>query len=107
MRKSLRKASSLVLSIVAISSGIAYLPRARAQDELNAALVESANKLNERAPRMVDEVTRLDKATQLSARLRCAECGGPVHSVKPWRVENVLGKPREAFLFHGFALSSF
>ena len=25
--------------------------------------------------------------------LRCAECGGPVHSVKPWRVEEVLGKP--------------
>jgi hypothetical protein len=23
---------------------------------------------------------------QLSARLRCFECGGPVHSVKPWRV---------------------
>jgi hypothetical protein len=22
---------------------------------------------------------------QLSARLRCAECSGPVHSVKPWR----------------------
>jgi hypothetical protein len=22
---------------------------------------------------------------QLSARLRCAECGGPLHSVKPWR----------------------
>src|SRR5262245_31112875 len=21
---------------------------------------------------------------QLSARLRCAECGGPLHSVKPW-----------------------
>ena len=26
---------------------------------------------------------------QLSARLRCAD--GPVHSVKPWRLENVLG----------------
>ena len=30
---------------------------------------------------------------QLSARLRCAECGGPLHSVKPWRLEDVLGKP--------------
>ena len=31
---------------------------------------------------------------QLSARLRCAECGGPLHSVKPWRMEDVLGKPQ-------------
>ena len=30
---------------------------------------------------------------QVSARLRCFECGGPVHSVEPWRVEDVLGKP--------------
>ena len=30
---------------------------------------------------------------QLSARLRCAECGAQVHSVKPWRLEDVLGKP--------------
>ena len=30
---------------------------------------------------------------QLSSRLRCAECGGQLHSVKPWRVEDVLGKP--------------
>jgi hypothetical protein len=30
---------------------------------------------------------------QLSARLRCFECGGPVHSVKPWRLEDILGKP--------------
>jgi hypothetical protein len=30
---------------------------------------------------------------QLSARMRCAECGGPLHSVKPWRVEDVIGKP--------------
>jgi hypothetical protein len=27
---------------------------------------------------------------QLSARLRCAECGGRLHSVKPWRLEDVL-----------------
>ena len=30
---------------------------------------------------------------QLSTRLRCAECGGQLHSVKPWRLEDVLGKP--------------
>ena len=30
---------------------------------------------------------------QLSARLRCAKCGGQLNSVKPWRVEEVLGKP--------------
>ena len=30
---------------------------------------------------------------QLSARLRCAECGGQLHSVKPWRLEDVIGKP--------------
>ena len=28
-----------------------------------------------------------------SRRLRCAECGGPLHSVKPWRQADVLGKP--------------
>ena len=27
---------------------------------------------------------------QLSARLRRAKCGGQVHSVKPWRLEDVL-----------------
>src|SRR5262245_16063421 len=31
---------------------------------------------------------------QLSARLGCAECDGQVHSVKPWRLEDVLGKPQ-------------
>ena len=25
--------------------------------------------------------------------LRRAECGGPVHSVKPWQMEGMLGKP--------------
>jgi hypothetical protein len=30
---------------------------------------------------------------QLSERLRCAECGGQLHSVKPWRMGDVLGKP--------------
>jgi hypothetical protein len=28
---------------------------------------------------------------QLSERLRCAECGGPLHSVKPWRQADVMG----------------
>lgn len=27
------------------------------------------------------------------AAFSCAECGGPPHSVKPWRLEDVLGKP--------------
>ena len=31
--------------------------------------------------------------TQLSERLRCAESGGRVHSVTPWRMADVLGKP--------------
>jgi hypothetical protein len=30
---------------------------------------------------------------KISARLRCAECGGQVQSVKPWRLGDVLGKP--------------
>ena len=30
---------------------------------------------------------------QPSERLRWAECGGPLHSVKPWRIEDVVGKP--------------
>jgi hypothetical protein len=25
--------------------------------------------------------------------LRCAECSGQLHSVTPWRVEDLLGKP--------------
>ena len=39
--------------------------------------------------------SRLDGThiAQLSERLRCADCGGPLHSVKPWRMEDVLGKP--------------
>ena len=28
---------------------------------------------------------------QLSERLRCAECGGQLQSVKPWRMEDVIG----------------
>jgi hypothetical protein len=30
---------------------------------------------------------------QLSKRLRCPECGGQLQSVKPWRMEDMLGKP--------------
>jgi hypothetical protein len=30
---------------------------------------------------------------QLSARLRCAECGGPLLSVKPWRQTDAAGRP--------------
>ncbi len=30
----------------------------------------------------------------LARRLRCAECGGPLQSVKPWRQADVLGKPQ-------------
>jgi hypothetical protein len=30
---------------------------------------------------------------QFSERLRCAECGSQLLSVKPWRMEDVLGKP--------------
>jgi hypothetical protein len=35
---------------------------------------------------------------QLSSRLRCAECGGAVHSVKPWRVDHFIGKPRAGLI---------
>ena len=31
---------------------------------------------------------------QLSKRLRCGECGGPLQSVKPWRQPDVLPKPQ-------------
>ncbi len=31
---------------------------------------------------------------QLARRLRCAKCGGPLVSVKPWRQADVLGKPQ-------------
>jgi phage FluMu protein Com len=30
---------------------------------------------------------------QLSERLRCADCGSQLHSVKPRRMEDLLGKP--------------
>jgi hypothetical protein len=31
---------------------------------------------------------------QLSERLRCADCGGQLHSVRPWRQADMLGKPQ-------------
>jgi hypothetical protein len=30
----------------------------------------------------------------LARRLRCAECGGPLLSIKPWCQADVLGKPQ-------------
>jgi phage FluMu protein Com len=30
----------------------------------------------------------------LARRLRCAECGGPLLSVKPWRQADEIGKPQ-------------
>ena len=46
-------------------------------------------------PRPISWLPRISMGltiTQLSAGLRCAECGGQVHSIKPWRLEDVLGK---------------
>ena len=39
------------------------------------------------APSHLDGLT----IAQLSERLRCAECGGQLQSVKPWRMEDVIG----------------
>jgi hypothetical protein len=60
-------------------------------------------KLQVAVPLMSDDEAKTDRLAprismgltiaQLSARLRCVECGGPLHSVKPWRMEDVLGKP--------------
>jgi phage FluMu protein Com len=52
-----------------------YCPRCRQTDEL--------------APRISMGLT----IAQFSERLRCAECGSQLLSVKPWRMEDVLGKP--------------
>ena len=41
----------------------------------------------------------LDK---LARRLRCAECGGPLQSVKPWREADVLGRPQAVSSVRGF-----
>jgi hypothetical protein len=46
--------------------------------------------------RPIDQLPKISlglSIAQLSERLRCAECGGPLHSVKPWRMEDVLGRP--------------
>jgi hypothetical protein len=51
-------------------------------------------------PRDTDEANQLasthfDEAYHRTAisTVTLAECGGPLHSVKPWRIEDVLGKP--------------
>jgi hypothetical protein len=46
--------------------------------------------------RPIDQLPRISLGltiAQLSARLRCAKCGGPLHSVKPWRQADEIGKP--------------
>jgi len=34
----------------------------------------------------------LPRIDALARRLRCAECGGPLQSVKPWRQTDLSGK---------------
>jgi phage FluMu protein Com len=46
--------------------------------------------------RAIDRLPKISMGLTLDAlarRLRCAECGGPLLSVKPWRMADVLGKP--------------
>jgi hypothetical protein len=46
--------------------------------------------------RPIDQLFRISLGltiAQLSARLRCYQCGGPLHSVKPWRQADMIGKP--------------
>jgi phage FluMu protein Com len=31
---------------------------------------------------------------QLAQRLRCAECSGPLQSIRPWRQADMVGKPQ-------------
>jgi hypothetical protein len=40
------------------------------------------------------KITRGLTLDRLARRLRCAECGGPLQSIKPWRQEDTLGKPQ-------------
>ena len=42
---------------------------------------------------------------QVSARLRCAECGGPLQSVKLWRLAEVHGKPQKKLAVGTFCCS--
>jgi hypothetical protein len=46
--------------------------------------------------RPMDQLPRISMGltiAQLSTRLRCFDCGGPLHSVKPWRQADTIGKP--------------
>jgi hypothetical protein len=46
--------------------------------------------------RPIDQLPRISLGltiAQLSARLRCAKCGGSVHSVKPWQQVDASRKP--------------
>ena len=47
--------------------------------------------------RPIDQLPKISMGLTLDAlarRLRCAECGGPLRSVKPWRQADELGKPQ-------------
>jgi phage FluMu protein Com len=47
--------------------------------------------------RPIDQLPRISMGLTLDAlarRLRCAECGGPLLSIKPWRQADMLGKPQ-------------
>jgi len=47
--------------------------------------------------RPIDQLPKISMGltlARLSERLRCADCGGPLQSVKPWRQADVLGKPQ-------------
>ena len=46
-----------------------------------------------KADQLVPRISLGLTIAQLSLRLLCAECGGQLHSVKPWRIDNMLGKP--------------
>ncbi len=43
---------------------------------------------------MAPEISMGLTLAQLSTRLRCVECGGPLQSVKPWRQADMIGKPQ-------------
>ena len=47
--------------------------------------------------RPIDQLPKISMGLTLDAlacRLRCAECRGPLRSVKPWRQAATLGKPQ-------------
>ncbi len=46
--------------------------------------------------RQIDRLPKISMGLTLDAlarRLRCAECGGPLLSVKPWRQTDASGRP--------------